>query len=84
MEKELVRLYENAVDYIGEDNTLSQKEIIEDACRVLADYDEFQSLYEKCCNHINGWNENTLEEQEVEGYCIVEEISGELGEYFDD
>lgn len=82
MKNKIYNLYERAVNYLDgtsmDDTPLA---IINYACEVLADVEDFRELYGRCCFHINMWNDNTFEEQIAEGDEIVEEISGELGEY---
>lgn len=81
--KEIYDLYEKCANYMSGDDTNTAKEIIEQAVDVLADNKELNELWSRCVVHINNWNGNSIEQQESDAYEIVEELSGELGEYLD-
>lgn len=79
--KEIYDLYEKCANYMCGDDTNTAKEIIEQAVDVLADNKDLNELWSMCVFHTNNWNDNSIEEQESDADEIVEELSGELGEY---
>ena len=80
MEK-VYKLYEKCVNWLNGDDTYTPKEIIEEAVDVLADIKELDDLWQECVVHINNWNGSTIEEECDESESIIEDLSGQLGEY---
>lgn len=82
---ELQKIYETAVLHLTSEHPetipVSAHDLINETCNAIKDIPELENLYLRCVYHINGWNENTLEEQIAECHEIIEEISGFLGEY---
>lgn len=90
LREKLFEIYDLTTRFM-EGEELSQKEIIETAATFYVDnYNEFpeqlKDVFEGCLNHSNMNVEEgtTLEEIIEDGYILVEELCGFLGEYFDD
>ena len=90
----LYSLYERASDYINRADCDTIPDIIKNGADIFVEHEdelaEMPSVAEvlgACLIHINKWFEDdevpTLEEYEDDGYELVEEISGTLGEFFE-
>ena len=93
MDKVLYEIYRVAADYICGRSDDEQLECISRICDLYMQIcneneeipSEIDGLLQSAVNHINHDVEDgkTLEEHITDGYSILEELSGSLGQYFE-
>lgn len=83
--KKVQSIYNRVADFIGETSEESQLVLINAVYDELVDIPDFNELVGRCAFHINGWNDElTIAERIDEGYEILEDVCGTLGEWLDE
>jgi hypothetical protein len=91
MEKILFEIYKVVTDYLcgngGDDEQLvALSKVVDLYMQICNDADkipvEINGLLMQAVDHINMSNDTTLADHIADGYSILEELSGYLGEYF--